>query len=420
MKTIQKILKVGAVCIALLSVTFCAKENAGSGSGDGGKEKTPIYITDRANCFVVAPGAYVAIDPCKGNSKDNVDFDSVGLVWEDNTNLVTSVSSKDGKIVVAFAAEEEGNAVVCAINGADTTWSWNFWVLSDIIKDIPVSDGTNSATFMDRNIGALSYNAYNEKSIGNVYQWGRKDPWAGLNYEGGLKKMYRFADEVTRGKQKLADETLNNIATAVSTPMTHWYQEYSSASNGNCSWLSTNYAADEIAKADTLWNNKGKKTIYDPCPAGYKVASQDDWTIVKNYDVTPADTSKIIDPAYQVPESISSTWAEKFVYQYSKQVQFRGGLFGPLTIMVGGEINHLLTVAKNVQANQPTAEIWTANIDSNFRTGKTLFRAKATVLYASWISGDKYLKMNTINQTTGLNLAHELPVRCVKETVSAE
>lgn len=418
MKTIEKILKGGAFCIALLSVAFCAKNNA---DGDGGKEKTPIYITDRANCFVVAPGAYVAIDPCKGNSKDNVDFDSVGLVWEDNTNLVTSVSSKDGKIVVAFAAEEEGNAVVCAINGADTTWSWNFWVLSDIIKDIPVSDGTNSATFMDRNIGALSYSAYNEKSIGNVYQWGRKDPWAGLNYEGGLKKMYRFADEVTRGSQTLADGTKNNIPNAISNPMTHWYQVYASTSKGNCSWLSTEFDATEIAEADTLWNNDGKKTIYDPCPAGYKVATQADWNIVKNSVKEAKDSIKIVDPAYVAPESMSSTWSEQYAYRYSKQVQFRGGWFGPLTIMIGGEITHLLAINKNVPSLQPTAEIWTANIDPNFKASKNNFRAYACVLNASWVTNDGgYLKMGNLNTASGLNLAHELPVRCVKETVLAE
>lgn len=423
MKTIEKILKGGAVCIALLSVTFCAKENAGSGSGEGGKEKTPIYITDRANCFVVAPGAYVAFSPCKGNSSVNVEAASAGLVWQDNASLVSSVAVIDGKITVKLNAGEEGNAVVCALNEAkDTTWSWSLWVLNDVIKDVTVIGETENSIFMDRNIGALSADDFSPKSIGNVYQWGRKDPWASLNYEGGFKKMYNFEGEVTRGNKTLAEGTLNNIPNAVANPMTHWYQEYSSASKGNFSWLSTDYSSEAIARADTLWNNEGKKTIYDPCPAGYKVAAQNDWNKVKGYAADPSDTTKIIDPTYIVPEAISSKWAEKNVYQYSKQVQFRGAQWGPLKVMVGGEITHLLAIGtnKNVQGLQPTAEIWSATIDPQFAASKSNFRAYAVQQNASWISAELYLKMGNLNTALGLNLAHELPVRCVKETVSAE
>ena len=378
----------------------------------------PVVLSERANCFVVKPGAYVAFDACKGNSSDNIVFDKAGLVWQDNKALVESVAKDGDRIVVKLSAGQEGNAVICAISGADTTWSWNLWVLKDKIQDVAVSTGAGSAIFMDRNVGALSATAMDSTSIGNVYQWGRKDPWAGLNYEGALKKMYALdGEEVVRGFVTLPDETKSNVDNAVATPMTHWYQIYSATSNGNCSWLSTAYNAEEIASADTLWNNSGKKTIYDPCPAGYKVASQTDWNVVKGYaTANPAATTKIIDSEYKVSTDVSDKWAERYVYQYSKQVQFRGGKWGPLTLMVNGELSHLLAISKNVGALSPAAEIWTANIDPNFKSSKANFRAYATVLNASWSSADQCLKMGNLNTASGLNLAYELPVRCVKET----
>ena len=421
MKTTKKILTGGVLLFSLLSVTFCTKENSNADGGQTGPTG-PVVLSERANCFVVKPGAYVAFDACMGNSSTNVAFDKAGLVWQDNKDLVESVVKDGDKIVVKLADGQEGNAVVCAISEADTTWSWSLWVLNDNIQDVAVSTEAGSATFMDRNVGALSATAMDASSIGNVYQWGRKDPWAGLDYEGTLKKMYALdGEEVVRGYVTLPDETKSNVDNAVATPMTHWYQVYASTSKGNCSWLSTAFDAEEIASADTLWNNNGKKTIYDPCPAGYKVASQADWNVVKGYATAePADTTKIIDPAYTVSEEVSGKWAEKYAYQYSKQVQFRGGKWGPLTLMVNGEITHQLGIGKNVGALQPTAEIWTANIDPNFKGSKSNFRAYATVLNASWVSTDQYLKMGNLNTASGLNLAHELPVRCVKVTVAAE
>jgi hypothetical protein len=412
MKTISNILKGGVVMAALLSVTFCAKDPAGNGGANGG---APVEITERANSFVVKSGSYVAFTPCIGNSEANAEMTAAGLVWQDNKSMVESVEAKDGKIVVKLADGKEGNAVVCALNGADTTWSWNLWVTDAIISDVTVND---SLTVMDRNIGALAAEGFNEKTVGNIYQWGRKDPWPGAGYGNFLRKMYDInGNEINRGHVKLADDCVNNVAGAIAAPNTVFYRKWESGvtNNGNYSWVTNKYNAPEIANADSLWNNNFK-SIYDPCPAGYQVAySYTARDIAAN--VTAENPAvMLMDETYKVPESVSDAWQETYVVQYGKQVQFRGGQYGNLKFMVTGEITHEMKFSTNAYVGglMPVGRYWTSKIDPNFKTSNSYFRAIAMVQNASWNRTQGALLMNTIT-TSYLNLAYQLPVRCVKE-----
>lgn len=410
MKTISKIFCGGAVLCALMSVTFCTKSNIDDVDGDNG----PVFIDERANCFMVLSGSYISFDPCKGNSSENAEMTSAGLVWQDNKSMIESVEAKDGKVVVKIAAGKEGNAVVCAMNGKDTTWSWNLWVIDEPVLHYVV----DSVTVMDRNLGALSVNSFDESTIGNVYQWGRKDAWAGLKYFGGFKPMYDInGKEIKRGMEQIADTCYNNVEGAIARPMTHFYKAYSSTAKGNSSWVTADFSQEDCAHIDTLWSND-KKTMYDPCPAGYQVAPS--WianAIKGKYMKADAmDTAMVKDLSYVAPKEVSDTWAEKYAYRYSKQVQFRGGKYGPLYFMAAGEITHELKISTNTNVGglQPACEFWVAKMDPKFNTSKSNLRAIAAYQTASFVSADNMLKMNAIT-TKYLNLSHELQIRCVKE-----
>ena len=88
-------------------------------------------------------------------------------------------------------------------------------------------------------------------SSGAYYQWGRKDPFVTAANSGAISEknaQYTISPETT------------TIAAAVKNPATFYAKD-----NGNTSdWLST--------ANDALWGTN--KTIYDPCPAGYRVADQ--------------------------------------------------------------------------------------------------------------------------------------------------
>jgi hypothetical protein len=90
---------------------------------------------------------------------------------------------------------------------------------------------------MDRNLGALGATANNQARHTMHYQWGRKDP-------------FPLDDDLITIAAGPVDK-----ATAIRNPSTF----YTSGSD----WLDP---VDE-----DMWNASDKKSINDPCPAGYKV-----------------------------------------------------------------------------------------------------------------------------------------------------
>jgi hypothetical protein len=92
---------------------------------------------------------------------------------------------------------------------------------------------------MDRNLGALEA-TLSPASRGLHYQWGRKDPFSVQD------ELIQFtAGPVSK------EDAIKNPSTFYTTSETPY------------DWLSS--------PDDNLWNASGKKTIYDPCPAGFKI-----------------------------------------------------------------------------------------------------------------------------------------------------
>lgn len=140
-----------------------------------------VKLSEAANSFIVAPGAYVQFPTFKGNSGLKSGAVSLALAWQDAVGLFAEVAQvNESDAIVHFASGKEGNAV---INGLDASgnvvWSWLFWVTADAPKDVKVGD----FTFQDRNIGALNLDEKSELSVGLVYQYGRKDPFPGIRFD---------------------------------------------------------------------------------------------------------------------------------------------------------------------------------------------------------------------------------------------
>ena len=233
-----------------------------------------------ANCHIVAPGGTLTISAVKGNSTEKLYFDNATLVWQDALGMVKSVAANasEGVIVVNLNSGISGNALVAARQGETIVWSWHVWVtdfdpLADPMIYTDKNTGT-SYTWMDRNLGARNNTKYDWGALGLLYQWGRKDPF--MNVDGvhssiSLKKYDIDGNQIREAVQQRPtypadDYESTNLQLAIQNP-TVFYTAPSSA------WPIVDWLTDRAdLQNHDLWGGKsGYKTIYDPCPEGWRV-----------------------------------------------------------------------------------------------------------------------------------------------------
>jgi len=233
-------------------------------------------LAEEANCYMLPLGQTVYIPVSRvvagqiaaGNSGFTLSSVSwtAGLLWTtssdglDASGCVQVVSyNTDGGYIKVTAGTEEGNSVIAMYDTDGTTilWSWHIWT-TNYNPNTP-SNGTthtlaNSVTsnvFMDRNLGAAGTAYSNDNNILH-YQWGRKDPFPAAG-------VYDAS-----GASASVDITTYTAAQALSVSVQHPFAFILSSADWNTS------------PNDALWGGASSgatKTIFDPCPAGWRVPS---------------------------------------------------------------------------------------------------------------------------------------------------
>ncbi len=169
-----------------------------------------------------------------------------------------------GKPTKNKALLHKGNVIIAAYDtkGGDILWTWHIWV-----TDRPLDQGySNGYTFMDRYLGATFASdnlddirthllTSKGEEVGFYYQWGRKDP------------MIAGFTTVNGDKVDIATTIKENIKTF-----------YGAGDIGRTGW----HTAEAGISDGVLWgyreNQNLVKTIYDPCPPGYRVPEHISWS----------------------------------------------------------------------------------------------------------------------------------------------
>ena len=227
-----------------------------------------------ANCYIVtAPGSY-KFKAVKGNSSSDYVAEAADAVvlWETWNNeeeveansVVASASYAEDFIIIRMPATlHPGNAVIAVRNEEGTIlWSWHIWVPQTSI--VTKNYGILVPDMMDRNLGALV--AAEEgvpspiESFGLMYQWGRKDPFPGPNAVGGKSNATVAGKEIEAMEGTgAADECKITLEQSIANPTLLGFSQ-------NGSWI--------VPEGNDLWMDS-EKTIYDPCPPGYRVPARD-------------------------------------------------------------------------------------------------------------------------------------------------
>ena len=242
-----------------------------------------VYQT--ANCYIVSEAGDYKFRAVKGNGTvavgDESTVDPVGtptaavVLWESfgtdtapqKGDLVKSDVRYRGGYVYFSTADtyKEGNAVIAVIDDKDTDgteddvilWSWHIW-----LTDQPAEHVYNNSagTMMDRNLGATSAAKGDVGALGLLYQWGRKDPFLGSS---STSTSTLAQSTITWPSAVSSDETNGTIKYAVAHPTT--FITYNTA---NKDWY---YTGDESSLYTRWTGSDHDKSIYDPCPAGWRV-----------------------------------------------------------------------------------------------------------------------------------------------------
>jgi len=243
------------------------------------KEVMPdLSLPGTANCYIVSEAGRYKFKAVKGNSDTSVgDVKGVKVLWE---SFGTSSAPTAGDLVkadVSYAGGyiifntndsfKEGNALIAAYSDAACTegkvlWSWHIWLTDKPAEQVYKN---SAGTMMDRNLGATSATPGDVGALGLLYQWGRKDPFLSSS---SVSSNTTAASSLTWPSDVTSDSSKGTIAYATANPTTFIKQENSICTD----WL---YRPTGTTEEINRW--QASKTIYDPCPAGWRVPDSNVW-----------------------------------------------------------------------------------------------------------------------------------------------
>ena len=245
----------------------------------------PLDDEGTANCYI-APAlntSYSFDAATMGNGRTTLNVTpkrlsgvSARVLWETGTlseTIVKDVQYQDGRITFTTGTTH-GNAVIGLLDSrGECLWSWHIWATNGALTTHVYPSGY---VFMDRNLGAENLDPGDPASRGLYYQWGRKDPFpydlAAFDYGEG------FAFGTYYGE----DSSTATVAWAAAHPATLLGRaaDPSDPAQRLSSWLGQ--------PSPNLWGNAstggrpttaGAKSIYDPCPPGWRVPPPEAWTL---------------------------------------------------------------------------------------------------------------------------------------------
>jgi len=241
-----------------------------------------ILGLDNSNCYVVNPSTVSDVtlnipltrvnefwgNASYGNNPLYViranDTWTADIVWQDVPNLVTLSTSSGtgptGNIVVRVPTKSTSGNAIIGIKKTGTSgyaWSWHVWVTG--YNPNTTNSVINGYTFMNYDLGTTNL-IPGQGYKGLYYQWGRKDPFPQVSAVASntVESIYGTYTSITNTAVAVA----NNLANAVENPATF----YHGSDWGWSNWYTNN---SSLANNNALWGIV--KTIYDPCPQGWKI-----------------------------------------------------------------------------------------------------------------------------------------------------
>lgn len=197
-----------------------------------------------ANSFCLRPGQTISFDvnPRKiygtwqrsGLPASAAVPDEAAVLWGGGSISSASVSVYDGSLTVT-ASTTPGSALVAIKKSGVILWSYLIWVT----ESAPVQTTLPGGAVLQSTLGGNCY-----------FQWGRKDP-------------------LLDGCTYVENQGDNGLIYSIQHP-----NEYINGGSNTSDWFTNNTEHPD----NNLWGgSSGSKTVWDPCPAGWRVPKETDF-----------------------------------------------------------------------------------------------------------------------------------------------
>lgn len=270
-------------------------------------DHTPLDAAGTANCYIapkkLARYSFDATVMGKGDWSTNIQPKKLSgttakVIWEtgrhdEYESVVRYALYENGRIYFATGSKY-GNALIGLFDASGKCiWSWHIWA-ADYDPLSTAETYSSGYTFMDRNLGVLS-TSMTERGL--YYQWGRKDPFiypssptaTATPAETYNLSGYEFGVCGNIGDDLFPAENYT-VEWATAHPTTLLTRPFKGTVYLD-SWLHTpNPNLWGNATSGSIASTKNKKSIYDPCPPGWKVPDRAAWDVATfkdcNLDLT--------------------------------------------------------------------------------------------------------------------------------------
>ena len=365
----------------------------------------------------------------------SVFIDSDGYI-----RFYTPAAFVPGNVVIAAFAEEGvtyENITVDenkCINNATLLWSWNIWA-ADGYDPAATAVNADGNVFMDRNLGAVisgvgsTGNYEPAYAVGNYYQWGRKDPFPSIadycnywpcengntligtptytpivalrvNGQSAAKNVdnqvwgYKTKDDGSFNKDLTwhsiernsigAPSLSNSVFSGYAVEHPYVYILNSKYPDGGYyPWVTT----DDQSYREFWGGSESKKTLFDPCPAGWRVCNK-------------AEAQSFMQTVFN-----SATVAANLVgYDFD-------GHYLPMTSSRSNK--HFRTETVKSCGYETISYMWTSESVTAHNYGYAY--AAAMVAPPNYADQGKPKTLKEVRVEDNKYLASSCPVRCVKE-----
>jgi hypothetical protein len=187
----------------------------------------------------------------------------VSVIWKSDGIEVENIECKNNYLYFSITKNnltKQGENALIGIydNEGSVIWSWHIWFYRGELEIIPIKDKTKYKKIPKYlQYQLLSINLGWNGEIGTFYQWGRKDP-----FRGDIEKV-----PIMENNLLICNSISNPDKFFINT--NYDFNRYVNLWDSKCNWY-----VDE----DEQYPNHSRlsiKTIYDPCPPGFKVPGCD-------------------------------------------------------------------------------------------------------------------------------------------------